>query len=43
VRAFGPGEFESVLNIIDDISYREARGRAVVVLCRKRLSGADDR
>lgn len=43
VRAFRPGEFESVLNIIDGISDREARGRAVVVLCRKQLSGADDR
>lgn len=38
VRAFRPGGFESVLNIIDGISDREARGRAVVMLCWKQLS-----
>jgi hypothetical protein len=43
VRAFRPARFESVLEIVGGISDREARGRAVVVLCRKQLSGADDR
>jgi hypothetical protein len=43
VRAFRPARFESVLEIIDGISDREVRGRAVVMLCRKRLPGADDR
>jgi hypothetical protein len=43
VRAFRLAQFESVQEIVGGISDREVRGRAVVVLCRKRLSGAEDR
>lgn len=40
VRAFPAGQFENVLGVLNGISEREARGRAVVLLCAQHLRPA---
>jgi hypothetical protein len=42
VRAFKPGRFENVLEVLDEISEREARGTAVVALARQHFRPAPE-